>query len=154
MALTISVEIKRSFKVDCPADDVFNVLSDVPYSASHFPKVDQLIDMGDNTFRWEMEKLGIDKYSIQTIYAARYSSNRDQGRVQWEPVKGIGNGSVAGEWNILPENGMTCCDFLTHGELSLPLPKLVKFIVSPFVIHEFEGMVDTYIKNLRQTLES
>ena len=57
MAVTVPFDLAYEFEVKAPAADVFAVLSDVPTSASHFPKVAKLVDMGENTYRWEMEKV-------------------------------------------------------------------------------------------------
>jgi carbon monoxide dehydrogenase subunit G len=152
MAFTADVEIKRRFEVNCPFERVFDLLANVPESASHFPNVDQLVDLGDNTFRWEMKKIGVDRFHVQTIYACKYVDDREKGIVKWTPVKGEGNGTVKGKWTIKNSGGeSTRVDLSTSGELEVPLPSLVKFIVAPLVAHEFEKMVDAYIENLCKT---
>jgi carbon monoxide dehydrogenase subunit G len=70
MAVSIPIELGYEFSVKAPFKDVFAVLSDVPTSVSHFPKVDKLVDMGDGVYRWEMQKIGIASASLQTIYAS------------------------------------------------------------------------------------
>ena len=152
MAFIASVEFKKRLEVICPFDRVFDLLANVPESVSHFPNVERLVDMGDNVFRWEMRKIGVDRFFIQTIYACKYVEDREKGTVKWTPVKGEGNGKVKGKWTIKAldaEN--TRIDLFTAGELEIPLPGLVKFIVAPVVIHEFGKMVDTYVENLSKT---
>ena len=46
MAITVTVELGYEFDVKASAKEVFDVLADVPLSASHYPKVEQLIDLG------------------------------------------------------------------------------------------------------------
>ncbi len=154
MSVTVSIEVKRDFKVKADFDRVFDLLANVPESASHFPKVDKLIDLGDNSFRWEMEKLGVDKHAIQTIYACKYVGDRAQGTVNWTPVKGEGNGLVSGFWKIAKTEGGTSIQFHTEGQLTLPLPGLLKLAISPVVKHEFNSLVDTYTENLKNTLNA
>ena len=151
MAITVELEIKRNFDVDCPFERVFDVLADVPYSVSHFPKVERLVDLGDNTYRWEMEKIGVQKYYIQTIYACKYIANRKEGTIKWEPVEGEGNALVKGRWKLLGFNGDTNIDFYTHGKLTVPLPGFLKMVVRPVVTGEFNSLVDQYIENLKKT---
>ena len=57
MAFTVPFELAYAFEVKALAADVFAVLSDVPTSASHFPKLHSLVDLGGNRYRWEMDKL-------------------------------------------------------------------------------------------------
>ena len=151
MAFDVKVNLKRKFEAPCSIDKVFEVLSDVPYSVSHFPKVEELSEIDDNTFKWEMEKIGIDKYYLQTVYACEYTSNEAEGWVKWEPVEGVGNGLVEGGWELSEKDGTTEISFKTKGVMSINLSRLVKMVVSPFAIREFETLIDQYIDNLQET---
>lgn len=155
MALTVTVEVERELDVAGSAADVFEYLADVPQSAGNFPNVDKLIDLGKNTYQWEMKKIGVDKYSIQSIYAVKYTQNKTKGWIKWSPVEGIGNGVVEGSWKIKSNKDKTThLTFYSKGKLTLPLPKLVKMIVSPIVVREFTSLVDKYLKNLKKSIES
>ncbi|HSH90524.1 MAG TPA: hypothetical protein VK996_11115, partial [Ramlibacter sp.] len=72
MAVTVNIDLGYEFDVKAKASEVFEVLSDVPTSVSHFPKVDKLTDMGDGVYKWEMEKVGTAQVNIQTVYASKY----------------------------------------------------------------------------------
>lgn len=153
MSVSITIEISRTFTVNAGVKQAFTLLANVPESASHFPKVERLTDLGDNTFRWEMKKQGVDRYSLQTIYACRYRSDGRKHTIVWEPVAGEGNGTVNGSWTLkAAEGGGTECRFQTRGILELPLPGLLKMAISPVVKHEFNALVDQYIENLKVAL--
>lgn len=154
MGFTTSVELEKEFEVSWPPEKVFELLADVPKSVSHFPKVDQLVPLGDNTFRWEMEKIGIQAYYIQTIYACSYHSDKEKLRIWWDPVKGEGNGEVSGYWQLTKIDNGTLISLYTKGKLEIDLPFFVKMVVSPVVSFEFESMVDTYHDNLQKTMNS
>ncbi|MBU2873764.1 SRPBCC family protein [Marinobacter salexigens] len=151
MAITVSIELNREIEISGSYDEVFELLADVPRSAAHFPKVNKLTDLGDNTYRWEMEKVGVDKHAIQSVYASKYFSDKEAGKITWEPVKGEGNGLVRGSW-VLKAKGdnATTAKFQTSAELTLPLPGLLKLAISPVIKHEFNGLVDTYMNNLKK----
>lgn len=151
MAITVSIEVSREIEIPAGYDEVFDLLSDVPRSASHFPKVSQLVDLGDNTYRWEMKKIGVDKHSLQTVYASQYVCDRDTGKITWEPVKGEGNGVVKGSWTLTAKDASaTTVKFWSSAALVLPLPSLLKLAISPIIKHEFNSLVDTYMANLKQ----
>ncbi|HNR30209.1 MAG TPA: SRPBCC family protein [Candidatus Hydrogenedentes bacterium] len=154
MAFLVDFEIERTFEAACPRDRVFDVLADVPRSVSHFPKVDQLVEIGEGKYRWEMEKIGLDRYHIQTIYACKYVSDREKGTVKWTPVKGEGNAEVSGKWTLkaLDEKN-TRITLQTKGAMTVPLPSLVKLVLAPIVRAEFTRLVDQYLKNLVVTFE-
>ena len=152
MAITVKIDLGYEFAVKAKAAEVFEVLSDVPTSVSHFPKVDQLVDLGNNTYRWEMEKVGTAQVNIQTVYACKYVSKWDaakgQGSVKWTPVKGEGNALVSGSWAIVDQKKSTGIALAIQGDIEVPLPGLMKMVVVPVVEGEFEKLVEKYIANL------
>lgn len=148
MALNVTIDLGYEFQVKAPAAEVFDVLADVPTSASFFPDVDKLVDLGDGAYRWEMAKIGVGQINLQTIYASRYIANRHQGSVTWTPVQGEGNALVSGHWKIVDKKNSTLITLQINGELTLPLPGLMKMMVAPMVEAEFEKAVEQYIDNL------
>ncbi len=150
MAFTVDIELGYEFSVKARFKDVFDVLSDVPLSASHFPKVEHLVDLGNNAYRWEMHPVGTAQVSLQTIYASKYVSNRRNGTVVWTPVKGVGNAQVSGSWTVSNKKTHTDLVLSIKGQVDTPLPALMKTLVAPMVTAEFEGLVETYIDNLIQ----
>ena len=148
MAIKVAIDLGYEFAVKADYATVFDTLSDVPKSASFFPKVDQLVDLGDNTYRWEMAKIGLAQVNLQTIYASKYTANKAKGSVLWAPVVGEGNALVSGSWKITDKKKATHLVLKLQGELSLPLPGLMKMVVAPVVEAEFEKLVEQYIDNL------
>ena len=148
MTINVNIDLGYEFEVKASAKEVFDVLSDVPTSASYFPKVDRLVDLGDGAYRWEMAKIGIAQINLQTIYASKYVSNRAKGTVVWTPIKGEGNALVSGSWKISEKKGATQIVLQINGDLTLALPGLMKMVVAPVVEAEFEKMVEQYIDNL------
>ena len=149
MAISVDIDLGYEFAVKAKAADVFAVLSDVPTSVSHFPKVDKLTDMGDGVYKWEMKKVGTAQVNIQTVYASKYVSDKAKGTVKWTPVKDIGNAQVGGSWKVTDNKGKsTAIELKIKGTVEVPLPGLMKMVVGPVVEGEFEKLVDKYIANL------
>lgn len=148
MAIKVNIELGYEFAVKANFQTVFDTLSDVPTSASFFPKVDKLVDLGEGVYRWEMAKIGLAQVNLQTIYASKYVSNKAKGSIIWTPIEGQGNALVSGSWKIVDKKKSTHVTFKSLGELTLPLPGLMKMIVAPVVEAEFEKMVEQYIDNL------
>lgn len=154
MAFAVPIEISREFEVTCGFDRVFDLLANVPESAGHFPKVDRLEDLGEDTFRWHMQKIGLGMYSVQTVYSCRYSNSRDEGWVEWKPVDGDGNATMEGFWNFEIENGSVYIEFYIKGKLTMNLPFLAKVVVFPLAVAEFNSLINAYIENLKKTFAS
>ena len=51
MAITVSLELGYEFEVKASFKQVFDLLSDVPKSASFYPQVEHLEDLGDGSYR-------------------------------------------------------------------------------------------------------
>jgi carbon monoxide dehydrogenase subunit G len=151
MSFTMPIELKREFTVTCPYDKVFEVLSDVPRSVSHFPKVEKLENMGGNVWMMASGKIGIGKYALQTAYACDYSWSKEEGWVKWAPVGGVGNAKVTGQWTITDKGGSVHVVLDTRAEAEVPLPKLAKALVAPLAMKEFDSTVSRYIENLKKT---
>ena len=150
MTINVNIDLGYEFEVNASAKDVFDVLSDVPTSASFFPKVDKLVNLGEGAYRWEMAKIGIAQINLQTIYASKYVADRAKGTVVWTPVQGEGNALVSGSWKITDKKTSTLIVLQITGDLTLPLPGLMKMVVAPVVEAEFEKMIEQYIANLTQ----
>lgn len=148
MTVTVAIDLGYEFAVKAPFKEVFDLLSNVPESVSHFPKVDKLVDMGDGVYRWEMAKVGTAQVNIQTVYASKYVSDRKKGTVVWTPVPGVGNAQVGGSWKIVDQKKSTALEFKVSGSVNVALPGLMKMVVVPVVQGEFEKLVEKYIDNL------
>lgn len=149
MTVSVHIDLGYEFEVRAKFDEVFAVLSDVPRSVAHFPKVQKLTDLGDGVYQWEMQKVGTAQVHIQTVYACKYSADKAKGLVRWTPVPGIGNAQVGGHWKISDQKGKSTKLVLqTEGTVDVPVPGLMRMVVEPVVAAEFEKLVEKYIANL------
>nr|WP_297347313.1 SRPBCC family protein [uncultured Glaciecola sp.] len=149
MTVKVTIDLDREFIVAADINTVFDLLSNVPASAAHFPKVHALTPIDDNSFRWDLEKVALGIYSIQTSYACQYISDSNAKTIVWIPIKGEGNATVSGKWELIELATGTHIKFKTKAQLTLPFPGFLKLAISPLVKLEFSGMVDTYLRNLK-----
>lgn len=153
MFLTIDLHLAYELDVKASAKEAFALLSDVPKSASHYPKLAHLEDLGQGAYRWEMEPVGSGAVHIQqTVYASQYVANQSKGTITWSPVKNEGNARVAGSWTITPHKGFTRLVLEINASVDLPLPNLMKAVAEPIVEAEFEALTERYIDNIARTL--
>jgi carbon monoxide dehydrogenase subunit G len=153
MSFTVTISVSRQFESPALPDKVFELLADVPLSASHFPDVERLDDLGGNVFRWTMDKIGIGEYILQqTIYACAYLSDAEKMKVDWTPVEGVGNAVVSGSWSLFPAAAGTRLQLETKGRLQVDLPGFLQFLLSPLIEMAFAQKIDRYISNLSETL--
>ncbi len=148
MAISVPFDLAREREVKAGIAEVFGVLSHVPTSASFFPKVDRLVDLGDDTYRWELHKVGTAKVNIQTVYAAKYRSDARHHSVVWTAVKCQGNAQINGSWTLTQRKHSTHLRLQVNGEIVVPVPALTRPVVAPIVMRENEKLIDQYLANL------
>ena len=153
MSVTIPIAITLDFLTDADIEAVYEVLADVPRSVGHFPKVDQLVNLGADKYRWEMEKMGTQNVYFQVRYTTRYRRSDAEKWIRWDPIA-EGNGAFTGCWELSRQGAQTLVHFENEGHLQLPLPRLSKRLVRPFVLHQFQELFDIYIANLQHTFSN
>jgi carbon monoxide dehydrogenase subunit G len=152
MTVSVHIDLGYEFEVRAKFDEVFAVLSDVPRSVSHFPKVEKLTRLDEGVYQWEMQRVGTPQIHIQTVYACKYTADKPRGLVKWTPVKGVGNAQVGGHWKITDNHGKSTRVVLQiAGVVDVPVPALMKVVVEPLVASELEKLVEKYIANLVRT---
>ena len=153
MSVTIPISVVRDFVTTGPIQGVYEVLADVPNSVSHFPQVEQLVPLGDDKYRWEMERMGTQNHYFQVRYVTQYTRSESEKWIRWTPIK-EGNGSFSGCWELRQEGGKTHVHFENTGHLELPFPRMIKRLVKPFVEKQFQDLLNQYIVNLQKTFDA
>lgn len=153
MAVTVSVSLEKTFDVQRSQTKAFDQLVDVASTTSMFPKLDQIVDLGGDVWRWEMAKIGAAGISHQVKYTVKYT-NDGKSKIDWNPTDGEGNAKVSGGW-VIKENGTSACTiaFRSTGEFDMPVPRLMKGLAEGVVKSEFEGQVNTFIDRIKAKLE-
>jgi carbon monoxide dehydrogenase subunit G len=154
MSFTVTIDVSKQFETPASPDKVFELLADVPRSASHFPDVEKLEPLGGNAFRWVMEKIAIGDHTLQqTIYACVYCSDPASMSVDWTPVEGEGNARVSGGWRLEPAGTGAKVRLDTKGALEVDLPGFLQFLLAPLIEMAFTQKIDRYIANLKEAFE-
>lgn|GEM_PF-75366 len=154
MSFSVTIDVSKQFETAASPETVFELLADVPRSASHFPDVEKLEPLGGNTFHWIMEKIAIGDHTLQqTIYASTYTSDPAAMSVDWTPVEGVGNARVSGGWRLEPSGSGTKVRLHTKGVLEVDFPGFLQFLLAPLIELAFAQKIDRYISNLKETFE-
>lgn len=149
----VNVSFTQTFSVPADIATVFALLSDVPASAAHFDTLDRLDDKGDNTYCWNMEKMGVMGITHQVIYTSKYVSDETAGTIEWVPVSG-GNSEIAGSWKLSDNGNGTDLAFTTSGKLDVPVPRLMVKMAKGVVQGQFDDQLASYFDNLKKTFSS
>lgn len=154
MAVKVKVSIDKSFDVACSQKKAFDQLVDVAGTTALFPKLDKIVDLGGEVWRWEMAKIGAAGISHQVKYTVKYT-NDGASKIDWNPAPGDGNAEVSGGWTIKAKGDNACTiAFTSTGEFEMPVPRLMKGIAEGVVQSEFNGQVGTFIDRVKEKLEA
>lgn len=156
MPFTVTIDVSKQFETPASPDKVFELLADVPRSASYFPDVEKLEPLGGNSYRWIMEKIALGEHTLQqTIYTCTYNScNRESLRVDWEPIASEGNASVEGGWRLEPAEAGTKVRLHSKGTLEVDLPGFLQLFLSPLIELAFTQKIDRYLRNLQEAFRA
>lgn len=93
MTVTVSVNLEKTFDVQCSQTKAFSQLVDVASTAAMFPKLDQIVNLGGDTWRWEMAKIGVAGISHQVKYTVKYT-NDGRTKIDWSPLENDSEGNA------------------------------------------------------------
>ena len=78
MSVTIPISIVLDFHTNAPIQKVYEVLADVPMPVGHFPNVESLEALGNDKYRWKMERMGTKSHYFQVQYTTRYTRSEEE----------------------------------------------------------------------------
>lgn len=151
----IPVKIDRFFDVSATPSEMFELITNVPRSASHFPDLQNLVQLDDYTWRWEMSPVSYAGVTMQPVYVLRYQWQADRLYMRWDPVRQDEHFVVVeGNWQLKPrENGPgTNAYFLLDMQFELPVPQMIAGMAKQLLTTEIGKGVDGYVANMTRTL--
>jgi len=151
----IDIAITRQFSVSADFDTVWALLVDTQATVEHYPSLEKLVDLGDHSWRWELQPTGVKNISYQLIYSVRYGFDRDTGVISWTPLKAEGdNGHIRGQFDITTVDDKTSVTLTTDGSLDIPIPRLLAIAAKPLVEREFNQQIEKFVGNLESALNA
>lgn len=150
--MIITLDVHHQFEVETPYENVYSLLSDIPASASHFPNLQQIIQLDELSFRWELNPVGPAPYTTQPVFACMYTFTPEEGKIEWAPIRDVGNVALSGYWKIEDHHGRCKVQLWMKGDLDVPIPSLMKFVAKPLITEEFKNYIRQYVENIHKTL--
>lgn len=149
--MDLVAHVRRSQSVRASLEAVYALLADVPRSVAHFPEMEELL-FANGVYTWKLKKLGAGPLIYQVVYGARYHFDASRKSVRWEPVAGVGNAEVSGQWILQPEG--SGCNFTMEAQYTVhtPFPRLMKSAAEAIMHRENERIIGSYLENLATTL--
>ncbi len=148
----IDIGIEHAFIVPVNRSSTWAFLIDTPKTVGHYPKLDKLVELGNNCWQWELQELGGKGFSHQIVYAVEYHFDEAAGSIIWEPIADRGNSVIRGAFQLTDHAEGTHVVLSTSGQLDVPVPGLLKAMAKPYVKGEFTSQIETFAANLRKAI--
>lgn len=119
--------------------------------ADHFEGLQSFAEEGTNTYRWKFEPLHYGGQELQITFLTRFEVSSDH-EVKIIPVRGSDKTSLSGRWFLEPCSQGTQVQFEATLTGELPLPSLMRGIVTPLAQREVKKLFDRYIQNVSKAI--
>ncbi len=127
--MVFSSSLTRTLDVAWSRDRAYALVADVPRSASHFPTLQGIDDLGQGVFRWRLGAIKVPGFSFDAGYTAQYLFDEAAGTVTWASVPGAGNVQEEGSWHVTTAGSRTHLVFHSTLTVQLSVPRLVEKVV-------------------------
>ncbi len=149
----VQVDLRYTLRVGWDADQALALVADVPKSASHFPGLERLDELGDGVYRWNMKTFQVSKFRHQVCYAAKYVSEPSARTVVWTTVGSDNNTVANGQWRVVPEGSGARLDFENRLTVMLPVPRLAARVVKNLVPKMTDRETRIYLERIAATMD-
>ncbi len=149
----VEVNLRYTLEVGWDFERAFGLVSDVPKSASNFPGLERLDDLGDGVYRWNMRPIEVSKFRHQARYSARYVSDEAAGTVLWTTVGTDGNTRADGAWRVSPSDAGTRLSFDNRLAVMLPVPRLMARPTRKLVPGIMDKQTRKYLSRIAEKME-
>ncbi|MEE2750277.1 MAG: SRPBCC family protein [Myxococcota bacterium] len=149
----IEVPIRRTLEVGWSPQDAFELVADVPRSASHFPGLKKLEDLGDGVFRWHLSSFKVGRFDFPVQYAARYVSDASAQTVTWSTMGSMDNTRSDGEWLVVPHGNGSRLEFTNRLIVSLPVPRLMMRAARRMAREMTERQLGSYLDRMARKMD-
>ncbi len=154
MPLTIAMTISRSLHTKAAGKQAFGLLADIPLTASLFPRIATISDLGCNTWRFETERIGIGNVTVLQLHVvSRYRFDQQKGIISWVPADSSESFRLEGRWKISEERKGSRIVLNASGSRDLNLPAFMKNLLTSLIRMEAEFLVSSFLDNLKTKLE-
>lgn len=158
MSIWISAQFKKSFSVAVARQQAWDLVSDVPRSASNIPELTSCEPIsasakGNPVFRFSYKKVGIDRWSQDPWHNSEFLVDVDRWQIDWDTAKGDGTIRQCGRWILEGDEENTVLHLTVDVDMELPVPRIVKLTATPLVRKIFLTRMEQYTQNITAVLQ-
>lgn len=112
--------------------------------AKSFPGVEKLEPTGNDTYRWQFEKIAYGGYDFAIGFTTRFRNEGDA--LVMEPVADGSKNQLSGRWKLESAGSGTKVHFEASLTLELPVPFFLKGMATSVTQKEITGLFRRYVE--------
>lgn len=152
MAFSVQTDLNGSFIVTRSLEETMRFLVDYETSmGKHFYGLESFTPEGPNTYRWKFKKLSYGGYELQIQFVTELKQ-LGANTIQVIPVPSQNTAQLSGEWKLTPVREGTQVAFQATLVGQIPLPFLMKSMVTPLAQNEVKKLFERSLDNVRKAL--
>ena len=148
--MDIDLQLVKTGAVDgkTPAE-LIEILSDMPATLSHFPKLQPITELAENRYRWDLDAIGAAGVEHEVSFATDFETDVDAGEIRFTAVQGEGNATISGVFRAEENGDSTQLVLEVGGTLrDIKVPMLLRGPAKPFIKGMFEKLVDRFVERV------
>ncbi len=152
MAFTVETYCTGSFQSPHCEEKTLEFLTNYKNSiGNYFAGLESFTEEEADTYRWTFKSLSYGAYHLQITFLTRFEKSGTH-EIQIIPIKEGERAFLSGRWQLTPLKEGTQVSFEATLVGELPLPGLMKPIVTPLAQKEVKKLFDRYITNVAKAI--
>lgn len=147
--MDIKLALKKTGSVDMPASELVELLSDMPKTLSHFPKLKPVTELATDRYRWDLEAIGAAGIEHEVSFATDFVSCTEKNEIRFTAVPKEGNAQISGVFRAVETSGETELVLEVGGTLhDIKVPLVLRGPAKPFIRGMFEKLVERFVERV------
>ncbi len=143
------VDLVRNAHIEGEASELFELLSDLPATMSHFPKLRAFTDQGDGEWLWDIEPIHVAGMTYELQVVTRFEIDAANRVVTLFPVTTQGNAEIGGHFCAVQDGNKAVLKLDIAGTIEVDVPMLLRAPAKPFIRGYFAKLIDRFIERIQ-----
>lgn len=148
-SMKAKIDLVRNAHIEGDATELFEMLSDLPKTMSHFPKLRAFSDLGDGMWLWDIEPIHVAGMTYELQVVTRFTVDADKRVVTLTPVTSRGNAEIGGHFCSVQDGEHALLKLDIAGTIEVDVPMLLRAPAKPFIRAYFARLVDRFIERIQ-----
>lgn len=143
------IDLQRVARIEGDADELFALLSDLPKTMAHFPKLRSFTEHENGAWLWDIEPIHVAGMTYEISVATGFEIDSGKRVVTLLPVSSIGHAHIGGHFRAVQSGDHAELQLDIAGTIEVDVPMLLRAPAKPFIRGYFAKLVDRFIERIQ-----